>query len=144
VGVHFQNSGVQQFPATLSSHQQTNNSLTMVTTQNSGGSLGEPALPSCLSSGSGAGVTSGGSGGCLSSTGNPTQNHNPSVSSLSLHPQISAISHGGLGPPSCLSSGSSSSVTSSGSGGCVSSTGNPLQTHNPNGNQVSHIPTNTT
>ncbi len=45
IGVNFQNAGVQQFHATPSSHQQTNNFLSMATTQNSGGPLGDLHFP---------------------------------------------------------------------------------------------------
>ena len=99
-------------------------------------SAGGPGFPSCLSSGASSGVMSGGSWGCLSSSVTPSQNHNLSGilqsggSMAASIPHIPGVSSGGPGLPSCLTSGSSSGVTSIGSLGCLTSTGNSLPNHN--------------
>jgi len=114
-------------------------------------SAGGPGFPSCLSSGASSGVMSGGSWGCLSSSGTPSQNHNLSGilqsggSMAASIPHIPGVSSGGPGLPSCLTSGSSSGVTSVGSLGCSTSTGNSLPNHSLTSSLISNaLPTSQT
>ena len=70
-------SGFPQGSQVQNSSQQSGASavLTTLVANVSGVSSGGPGLPNSLSSGSSSGVISGGSGGCLSTSGTPSQNH---------------------------------------------------------------------
>ena len=79
LGIISPGSGFPQGSQVQNSSQQGGASavLTTLGSNFSGVSSGGPGLPSCLSSGSSSGVMSGGSRGCLSSSGTPSQNHIP-------------------------------------------------------------------